>query len=299
MNNLTAKEVLENKIINKVSSVGIFGNIFLTAFKLMAGIFANSGAMISDAMHSLSDVFATLIAFIGVKLSKKEPDKEHPYGHDRFESVASIILALILLGTGVAIGYTGLDKIINYKTAIIEKPGIMALIAAIVSILIKESMFWYTRYYAKKINSQAFLADAWHHRSDALSSVGALIGIGLARLGYPIFDPIASIIICALIIKVGYDIFIDGFGKMMDKSCSDEIEEKIRVITLKQDGILGIDVLRTREFGAKMFVDIEITVDGDLSLRNAHRISEILHDRIEKEFPDCKHCMVHVNPDKK
>ena len=182
------------------------------------------------------------------------------------------------------------------KKVPIEIPGTIALIAALVSIITKEGMFWYTRHYAKKLNSPAFMADAWHHRTDAISSVGSLIGITFARMGYPIFDPIASILISLLILKVGYDIFKDGFNKMVDKSCSEEVEEKIRTIVLEEDGVEGIDVLRTREFGAKMFVDIEILADGDLTLRASHEIAQRVHDKVEREFPDCKHCMVHVNP---
>lgn len=291
------KKITESKMINKLSSVGIFGNIALTVFKLIAGIFGHSGAMISDAIHSLSDVFATVVAFIGVKMSKKEPDKEHPYGHDRLESIASIFLALILVGTGIGIGVSGIEKILDMNKVAIEVPGMIALLAAVVSIVVKEAMFWYTRHFAKLLNSPAFMADAWHHRSDAISSVGALIGILFARMGYPIFDPIASILIALLILKVGYDIFKDGFNKMIDKSCSDEVEEEIRNIVLAQDGVIGIDGLRTREFGAKMFVDLEIIADGNLTLKASHDIAQKVHDEVEKAFPDCKHCMVHMNPD--
>ncbi len=296
---LSEKQILENKMINKVSTVGIFGNIVLTVFKLFAGIFAHSGAMVSDAMHSLSDVFTTLVAFVGVKVAKKKPDKNHPYGHDRLESIASILLALILIGTGVAIGISGVNKILNRNTIAIEIPGVIALVAAVVSIVSKEAMFWYTRYYAKKLNSQAFMADAWHHRSDAISSVGSLIGIGFARMGYPIFDPIASILIALLILKVGYNIFTDGFSRMIDRSCGEEVEEKIREVVISQDGVEGIDLLKTREFGSKMYVDIEILADGDLSLRESHSIAQRVHDEVEIHIPDCKHCMVHVNPTKK
>lgn len=293
---LTDQRAMENKIVNKLSSVSIFGNIALTVFKLFAGTMGHSGAMVSDAIHSLSNVFTTVVAFIGVKMSKKEPDKEHPYGHDRLESIASIFLAIILIATGIGIGFSGIEKIVDMKKVAIEVPGVLALIAAIVSIVVKELMFWYTRYYAKKLNSSAFMADAWHHRSDAISSVGSLIGITFARMGYPIFDPIASILISLLILKVGYDIFKDGFNKMVDKSCSEDVEAKIRDIATSQEGVEGIDVLRTREFGAKMYVEIEILADGNLPLRESHSIAQKVHDEVEKAFPDCKHCMVHVNP---
>lgn len=210
----------ERKVVKKLSLVGILGNIVLSAFKLIAGIFGHSGAIISDAVHSLSDVFATLIAYIGVVLSKRAPDKEHPYGHERFESIASLLLGIILTITGFGIGYVGIKTLIHFKDIEIIIPTILPLIAAIVSILMKEGMFWYTMYYAKKLNSTAFKADAWHHRSDALSSIGSFIGIGAAKLGFPIMDPIASIIICLFIFKVAFDIIKNSIRQMLDTSCS-------------------------------------------------------------------------------
>ena len=173
----------ETKIINRLSTVGIAGNIALVVFKLYAGIAGHSGAMVSDAVHSLSDVFATLVAYIGVRISKKAPDQDHPYGHDRLECVASMILGMILLATGFGIGLNGVKQIAAGHYEQLAVPSAIALAAAVVSIVSKEVMFWYTRYYAKKLNSSAFMADAWHHRSDALSSVGSLIGIGGAMLG--------------------------------------------------------------------------------------------------------------------
>ena len=170
------QQLNEQKMINHLSTVGILGNVILTAFKLLAGIIGHSGAMISDAVHSLSDVFATFIAFLGVKLSKKSADSEHPYGHDRLECVASMVLAAILLATGIGIGMSGVKTIIAGDYSHLQAPGTIALVAAIVSILTKEGMFWYTRHYAKILDSAAFMADAWHHRSDAFSSVGSLIG---------------------------------------------------------------------------------------------------------------------------
>ena len=196
----------EKKVVAKLSRVGILGNVILSAFKLFAGIFGHSGAMISDAVHSLSDVFATLIAYIGVVLSKQEADKEHPYGHERFECIASLILGMILAATGLGIGYSGIQTLLKARTgtAEIAIPTLLPLIAAIVSVLVKEGMYWYTMYYAKKLDSAAFKADAWHHRSDAFSSVGSFIGIGAAKLGFPIMDPLASLIICLFILKVAF-----------------------------------------------------------------------------------------------
>ena len=176
----------EKKIVARLTAVGVTGNILLVAFKLYAGIAGHSGAMVSDAVHSLSDVFATFIAFIGVNLAQKGPDRDHPYGHDRLECLASTVLGVILLATGLGIGWGGLQKIIAGHYESLAVPGGIALAAAIVSIVVKEGMFWYTRHYARKLNSSAFMADAWHHRSDALSSVGSLIGIGGAMLGVPV-----------------------------------------------------------------------------------------------------------------
>ena len=207
----------EEKIVKNLSAVGIVGNILLAGFKLFSGIIGRSGAMVSDAVHSLSDVFATLIAYIGVLLSRRPEDAEHPYGHERFECIASLVLGLILAGTGVGIGYTGIHKLL--APVELEIPTILPLFAAVVSILVKEGMFRYTMHYAKKLDSTAFKADAWHHRSDALSSVGSFIGIGLARMGFPIMDPIAAMIICVLILKVAFDITKGALRKMTDTSC--------------------------------------------------------------------------------
>ena len=189
----------ERRIANKLAGVGVTGNIALSAFKLFAGIFGNSAAMVSDAVHSLSDVAATAIAFVGVRLSQRAADESHPYGHERFECLASMALGLILAATGAGIGFASVESIVTgaYKTA--TAPGWLALSAAIVSIVVKEGMFWYTRHWARVMNSDAFMADAWHHRSDALSSIGALVGIGGAMLGWGVCDPLASTVICLII----------------------------------------------------------------------------------------------------
>ena len=295
-NQTVIDEKTASRIMWQASTVGIVGNILLSAFKLLAGIVGRSGAMVSDAVHSLSDVFATLIALIGVKLAGRGADKDHPYGHERCECVASLILGVILCATGIGIGYTGIKNIFFSDGNTIAIPGKIALIAAVVSIVVKEAMFWYTRWCARRINSSAFMADAWHHRSDALSSVGALIGIAGARMGFPILDPVASIVICLFILKVAIDIFRDAIGKMTDTACSEEFEAAVRGCIREEDGVLGIDLLQTRKFGEKVYVDVEIAVDGAQSLYEAHNIAESVHHRIEESFPSVKHVMVHVNP---
>lgn len=281
---------------NRVSAVSIVGNLILSVFKLLAGVIAHSGAMISDAVHSASDVFSTIVVIIGIRVSSKEADEEHPYGHERLECVAAIILATILCITGLSIGYSAIQTIAAGNYSDLEIPGLLALIAAIVSIVTKEAMFWYTKINASRINSAALMADAWHHRSDALSSVGALIGIGGAMLGYPILDSVASLVICVFIVKAAYDIFKDAIDKMVDHSCDEATEQELSNFIQNVDGVKQLDSLRTRVFGTKIYVDVEIAVDGDLPLRDAHEIAEQVHDLIESHFVNVKHVMVHVNP---
>ncbi|MDD2973231.1 MAG: cation diffusion facilitator family transporter [Lachnospiraceae bacterium] len=286
----------DQKIAMKVSTVTMAGNIVLSLFKLLAGIAAHSGAMISDAVHSASDVFSTIIVMIGVTMAGKKSDVDHQYGHERMECVASIILAVILAATGIGIGIAGIEEITAAEQSTLEIPGKIALVAATVSIVVKEWMYWYTRAAGKKINSGALMADAWHHRSDALSSIGAFIGIMGARMGYPAADPIASVVICLFIEKAAFDIFKDSMDKMVDKSCPEKVDEQMRGVILDQSGVEQIDVLRTRLFGSKVYVDVEFATDGNRSLYEAHAIAESVHNAIEQSFPDVKHCMVHVNP---
>ena len=288
----------ERKIANKVSFITIIGNALLALFKLMAGIIANSSAMLSDAIHSASDIFSTIVVIIGIKMASKKADKEHPYGHERLECVAAILLSVVLFITGLGIGTESLKTILSKNYTEIAVPGILALVAAIVSILMKEGMYWYTRYYAKKIDSGALMADAWHHRSDAFSSVGALIGIGGARLGFPIMDSIASLVIFVFIIKAAIDIFKDAMDKMVDHSCDEATENQIYACVLNNKGVRGVDMLHTRIFGNKIYVDIEIQVDASYTLKKAHGIAKEVHDDIEENFPKVKHIMVHVNPTK-
>ena len=283
-------------IVNRVTSIGIIGNVILSLFKFLAGIFGHSSAMVSDAIHSLSDVLATFIAWLGIRLSMQAPDREHPYGHERLECVASLLLGTILFGTGLMIGLSGLKTILAGHYEELQAPECIALIAAVVSIATKEGMFWYTRHYAKVLNSAAFMADAWHHRSDALSSIGSLIGIGGAMLGFPILDPLASVAIDVCIIKVAYDILKDAVSKMLDTACSSEYEKKLADFISAQDGVDRLDVLHTRMFGNKIYIDAEISVDGDKSLTDAHEIAESVHTQVEKHFDNIKHIMIHVNP---
>ena len=298
MTNTITKDSRQNPqaIVNRVTSIGIIGNVILSLFKFMAGVLGHSSAMVSDAIHSLSDVLATFIAWLGIRLSMQAPDREHPYGHERLECVASLLRGAILFGTGLMISLTGLRTIFAGHYNELQSPGSVALVAAVVSIATKEGMFWYTRHYAKVLNSAAFMADAWHHRSDALSSIGSLIGIGGAMLGFPILDPLASVAIAVCIIKVAYDILKDAVAKMLDTACSSEYEKQLSDFIAAQDGVDRLDVLHTRMFGNKIYIDAEISVDGSKSLTDAHEVAENVHNQVEQNFDNIKHIMIHVNP---
>ena len=286
----------KHNIAYRVSAVSIAVNLILSVFKLLAGVLASSGAMISDAVHSASDVFSTVIVIVGVAMSRKKSDEDHQYGHERMECMASLLLAAVLALTGGGIGISGIGKIAGGNYEALAVPGMLALFAAVISIIVKEWMYWYTRAAAKKINSGALMADAWHHRSDALSSIGALVGIGGARLGYPVADAAASVVICLFIEKAAFNIFRDAMDKMVDKSCPDEVVEQMKAVVRKQQGVIEIDDIKTRLFGDKIYVDVEFSADGGKSLEESHDIAERVHGAIEKEFPTVKHCMVHVNP---
>ncbi len=284
------------RVATKVSYVGIAGNLVLTIFKAVAGLIGHSGAMISDAIHSASDVISSIIVIVGVKISRKEADEEHPYGHERFECVAAIVLAAILLFTGLMIGIEAAGKILSGDYASLRVPGAIALVAAVVSVVTKEAMYRYTVHYADKIRSEALRASAWDHRSDAFSSIGALAGIAGARMGYPVLDAVASLIICLFIVRAAYGIFKSAVDQLVDKAAAPETVRLIEECIVKQDGVIEIDHLRTRVFGNKIYVDVDIKADGNLTLLEGHEIAERVHDAIEEEFPAVKHIMVHVNP---
>ena len=286
------KEVVRTAV--RVSTISIIANVLLSGLKLLAGIFGRSMALVSDAVHSLSDVFGSVIVIIGVKFSKKEADDDHPYGHEKIECLASLVLAVVLVATAVIIFIDAVDKVIHNKS--LEVPSFIALIVAIISIVAKEALYWYTIIAAKKINSQALKAEAWHHRSDALSSIGSLIGVGGAMLGIRILDPIAAGVIALLICKVAFNITKDAVDKMIDKSCDQETIDAMSEVVKSVPGVIRLDMIKTRLFGTRCYVDIEICADKNLRLEESHQIAENVHDLIEEKFKEVKHCTVHVNP---
>ncbi len=284
------------KLALKVSFFSLCGNSVLSIFKLIAGLVGKSYAMIADSVHSISDVFTTIIVIIGVKISAKKADKEHPYGHDRFECVAALLLSFALFMVGAMIGYSAISKLVDGSYKSIAVPETIALVAAVVSILEQCLMFVITIKAAKKINSGALRADAWHHLSDSLSSIGSFAGILGAMLGVPILDIIAGLVICLLIFKVSVDVFIDSVNKVTDKAVDDKTQEKIKELVFSTEGVIVIDRMRTRQFGNMIYIDLEIACDSNLTLVEAHQIAQNVHDKIEKEMKNVKHCLIHVNP---
>ncbi len=284
------------KTVMRISTVSIAVNLILSVGKLLAGVLSRSGAMVSDAIHSASDVFSTIIVMVGIHLSEKKADAEHPYGHERMECVAALLLAVVLAMTGGGIGINGVRNIVSGSYADLAVPGRLALVAAVLSIVVKEWMYHYTVRAARKIRSAALKADAWHHRSDALSSVGALIGIAFAQLGYLVMDSAASVVICLFILKAAYDIFRDAVDKMVDHACDPGVTNKMRETIIGTEQVQGIRWMKSRLFGSRIYLDVAIEVAGDMPLSAAHEVAAVVHHRIEQEYPDVKHCMVHVDP---
>ena len=284
------------KVTRQVATVGVGGNIFLAAFKLFAGIFGNSTAMISDAVHSLSDVFATAIALVGVRLAERDADSDHPYGHERFESVASLALGLILLFTGLAIGYSSLESITTGSYLNTATPSLIALIAAIVSIVAKEGMFWYTRHWARVINSSAFMADAWHHRSDALSSVGALAGIGASMLGFHAGDAIASLVICVIILKVAFDVLKESLSSLTDTACDSAFEHELGDVISNTPGVIRSTTCAHASLETRYMLTQKSPLMARKRLFKLMKSLKPPHDAVESHFDNVKHIMIHENP---
>lgn len=281
----------------QVSLINMVCNLFLAVMKLAAGVMAHSTALVSDAVHSASDVFAELVVILGIFFSGKAADKEHPYGHERLECIAAMFLGGVIFLTGAEIGREGVEKVADFCRGVkIETPGGAALIVAAVSIGMKEWMYRFGMRTAKRVNSAALRADAWHNRTDALASVGALAGIGCAIAGFPVMDGIACAFISLCVLKASVEILWDAVGKIIDKACDEKTEEEMKALILSQEGVLGISGFHTRLFGSRIYVDAEVVADGAISLENAHEIAEKVHHAMEEGFPGVKHCMVRMEP---
>lgn len=286
----------KDRSITKFLLIAAASNLFLASFKLIGGILGESEALISDAIHSVADVLSTIIVMIGILFSKRKNDSSHTYGHERMECVASILLSILLFFTGISIGKKALTSIFTGSYKEIETPNILALIAAILSIIFKEIMFWATLYFHKKTKLISLKADAWHQRIDALSSVGSLLGIVGSMAGYLICDVLASLIICLFIIKIAADIFIEACNRMVDKSCDAALENKIKEEILLCDGVLSINEFRSRLFGAKIIIEIEIVMQKSLILSEACELAENIENVLKNKFSEIKKCSVLITP---
>lgn len=293
-------EKTREKAIVKVELVSLIVNTALAFFKLFAGFVGNSMSMISDAIHSFSDSATTIAVLVGVKISSKPSDEDHHYGHEKLESVIGVIIATVLVILAISIFANGCESIISYINGnyTVSKISLIALVAAGVSILVKEILYLYAMIVAKKHKSPALKADAWHHQSDCLSSVGSLIGIALAiYTKFVIADAIAALVISVFIVVVAWKILKESIDEITDKAVDINTLEKAKNIIRNVTGVKRIDSIKSRRHGIKMYFDVEISVDDNLSIVEAHNIAEEVHLNIENGIEDTKHCTVHVNPE--
>lgn len=289
-----------SKEIYKVTIIGGIINVVLLLFKFVAGFLGNSAAMMADAVHSLSDFVTDAIVIIFIRISGKPQDKSHDYGHGKYETLALTIIGMMLLAVAMAIVYGGLTKIISWaKGEPLEAPGMLALWAALLSIVLKEGIYRYSMVKAHQLNSQAVEANAWHHRSDALSSVGTAVGIGGAIfLGqrWTVLDPLASVIVGLFIVKVALDLFRNGIGDLMEQSLPDAIEEEILQLVASLPDVVGPHELRTRRIGNHYAIELHILMDGDITLREAHDKASEVEELLRNHYGEETHVAVHVEP---
>ncbi len=276
--------------------VSMLTNALLFVLKLFAGIFGRSHAMVADALHTCSDLATTLIVFVGFRIGRQPPDPHHPYGHGKAEPIATKLVAIILIAFGFWIGLNALTALFKRELFV---PHSIALWAALVSIFTKEALFHYTYRLGKKIGSTSLTADAWHHRSDALSSCAALVGIAGARMGFPFLDPIAGIIVAAVVIKVGFNFFHRAYDELMDAALGERVMSKIRTQVFKVEGVKLLANLKARKMGMEIFVDMTIKVAKNKSVEEGHTIAENVKDSILVHISNVKDVLVHIEPYKK
>ena len=279
---------------NKITVISILLNIGLTILKILAGILGNSTAIIADGLHSASDIITSIGILIGNKISRKPRDDEHQYGHEKAESLVSFILAAVLIGIALKIGYDGFKDLINIKNILV--PNALPLVVALISIAVKEYQYQITIRVAKKINSSSLKADAWHHRSDAFSSIAAFIGIGGAMLGFKILDPIASIIVAIVVIKVGIEILKSACDELMDSSISKEDIREIKSLIDNNKKIYGIKDFKSRKYGSIAYIDMSIFIDKSKTLEEAHDIADNLEHSIISNLNYIKEINIHTEP---
>lgn len=273
--------------------IGLVVNGVLTVFKFLAGIFGHSQAMLADAIHSLSDGFATAITYIALKLAKKPEDREHPYGHENIEIIVSWLVAVLLLLTGIYLGYSAIHTCYHGNYVV---PTKIAVVAAVASIVLKELLYKYTIFIGNALNSPALKANAYDHRSDAFSSIGALLGIAGAMYGWRFLDPLAGLVISGFIIKMGLDILKESSKIIMDEMPSEEMVAEIKDFISKYSGIKGCSNLRIHPVGRNYIIDVSVNVDKNITVRQGHLIATNLKEALLKEKPNLKDIIVHIEP---
>lgn len=288
------------KEIYKVTLVGSAGNVALLTFKFVAGVLGHSSAMIADAVHSLSDFITDVIVLIFVKISAKPQDDSHDYGHGKFETIATFVIGLALIAAATGIIISGVLKLVDWMGgAQLAAPGKLALWAALVSILVKEVLYRYTVHKGKALNSQAVVANAWHHRSDALSSIGATIGIaGAIFLGdrWTVLDPLASVIVGVFLVKVAVGLLKTSIAELTECSLPQETEQEIEEIIKSTPGVFEPHNLRTRHIGNRIAIEVHIRMDGKLTLIDAHDRTSDIEKKLKERFGDNTHITIHMEP---
>ena len=293
--------VIRKRELMRITFVGSVGNLILLLFKFVAGIWGHSSAMLADAVHSLSDFVTDVVVIVFVNISSKPKDAGHDYGHGKYETLATSIIGLALLVVGVSLFWDSLHKVFDYWVLgePLESPGWIALMAALVSILIKELLFQITYRVGKRQNSQAVIANAWHHRSDALSSIGTTLGIGGAILLGPdwhVLDPLAAMVVSVFIVKVSLELMIPAINDLLEQSLPKEIENEILSIISENPKVKEPHNLRTRRIGNDFAIEVHIRVDGDMSVREAHALTKEIERKLYQKYGNTTHVVIHVEP---
>lgn len=301
-NKMESEKSLRAKGIYKITIIGSVVNFLLVVFKFFAGIVGHSAAMLADAVHSLSDFITDIVVIVFVRISNKPEDKDHDYGHGKYETLATAIIGLFLLCVGFGIFWSGASSIYGFLHGEqLEAPGVVALIAAVLSIIFKEILYRYTVIQGKKLNSQAVVANAWHHRSDALSSVGTAIGIGGAILlgdHWRVLDPIAAVVVSFFIMKVSVQLLVPCVDELLEKSLPDDVEKEIEQTVLSFPGVSEPHNLRTRRIGSYYAIELHVRMDGKIALEEAHRMATAIENKLKDMFGEGTHVGIHVEPTK-
>lgn len=286
--------------VYRVTILGSIVNMVLLVFKFVAGILGHSAAMVADAVHSLSDFLTDIVVLVFVKISSKPEDESHDYGHGKYETLATCIIGFALLGVGVMLGVQGIEKILAViRGETLPSPGIIALVAALLSIALKEWIFRITRKVAREVNSPAVEANAWHHRSDALSSIGTALGIGGAVLlgsKWTVLDPIAAVVVSVFIVITAIKLIGESLGELMEKSLPKETEQHICELVLQEEGVSDLHHLRTRKIGSRIAIEMHLRMSGSLPLKTVHAKASDIEKRLRDEFGAQTHIMLHIEP---